>query len=103
MENRSPDIRRMAHDQAEWISTLLARRDPRRTVMKLGGEVMELMEAVTLGSKEVEGEVADCLILLLDVCVLHGIDPVEAFYNKLDINKNREWQPSGGCLQHKEK
>lgn len=102
MDNRPTDIKDMMEAQAEWISKLLARRDSRRTVIKLGGEVLELMEAVSLGSKDIESEFADCLILLLDVAKIHGFDPAKAFYDKLDINKQRNWQPSGGCLQHKE-
>lgn len=102
MDNRSPNITDMMEAQADWISKLLARRDSRRTVIKMSGEVAELMEAVTLGSKDVASEIADILILVLDVAKLHNIDPAEAFYDKLDINKSRTWRPSGGCLQHKE-
>lgn len=101
---RSPDITDMMQAQADWIGTLIPKdqRDPRRTVIKLGGENMELMEAVALGSKDAAGEIADVLVLVLDTAYLLGIDPVKAFYDKLEINKSREWQPSGGCLQHKE-
>jgi NTP pyrophosphatase (non-canonical NTP hydrolase) len=100
MNSRSPDINDMMEAQAAWIETLLAGRDPRRTVIKLAGEVAELMEATTLGTKDVASEIADILILVLDVAKLYKIDPAEAFYDKLDINKRRTWQPSGGCLQH---
>jgi len=100
MDSRSPDINNMVEAQAAWIETLLAGRDSRRTVIKMAGEVAELMEAVTLGTKDVAGEIADILILVLDVAKLHDINPAEAFYDKLEINKKRTWHPSGGCLQH---
>lgn len=99
----SPDIQDMMKVQADWIDGLLPGRDPRRTIGKLCSEVGELMEAVCLGPKEsVEDEFADCLVLLLDVANLEGINPVEAFYRKMEINKSRSWKASGGSLQHTE-
>lgn len=99
----SPNIRDMMAAQADWIEGLLPNRDPRRTIGKLCSEVGELMESICLGPKEaVADEFADCLVLLLDVAYLKGVDPVEAFYRKMEVNRNRDWKASGGCLQHTE-
>lgn len=99
----SPDIRDMMEAQADWIQGLLPVRDPRRTVSKLCSEVGELMEAVCVGPKAaVADEFADCLVLLLDIAKLSGVDPLEAFNRKMEINKNRSWKASGGSLQHVE-
>lgn len=100
----SPDLRDMQAAQAEWISGLLPDRDVRRTVIKLSSEVSELLESVIVGPREaVAGEVADCLILLTDIAELTGVNIVDAFYDKLEVNRQRRWVESGGSLQHTSK
>lgn len=95
------DIKAMQAAQAEWISGLIPNRDIRRTVIKLSSEVSELMEAVIVGPKEaIASEVGDVLILLADIAELSDVDIAQAFWDKLQVNKNRKWHESGGSLQH---
>lgn len=97
----SPDIHKMQAAQAEWISGILPNRDVRRTVIKLSSEVSELLEAVIVGPKQaVAGEIADVLILALDIAELMDVDVEKAFYDKLRVNYERRWVESGGSLQH---
>ena len=98
----SPDIREMMAVQAEWISGVLPNRDPRKTVLKLNTEAVELTEALLLGFTQsgVKKEVGDCLVLLLDICKLTEIDPSEAFYYAMEINRQRQWVEVNGSLTH---
>lgn len=100
---KSPDIRKMQAVQAEWIRGVLPQRDVAKTCIKLVGEAAEVAEAVGYLGKAAAGkELADCLILLLDIAELEGIDIVEAFYAKMAENKARRWNVGAGCISHVE-
>jgi len=97
----SPDIREMQAYQAEWIRGVLPDRDVSKTCIKLMTECAEVAEAVGyLGKAAAKKELADCLILLLDIAELEGIDIVEAFYEKMSENKARRWNVGAGCISH---
>ena len=98
----NPDIRHLMALPNDWISGVLPHRDPRKTVLKLNTESVELTEALLLGFTQsgVKKEIGDCLILLLDICKLTEIDPVDAFHHALGINQGRQWVEVNGSLTH---
>lgn len=98
----SPNIRDMLVAQKTWIEGLLSFRDVRKTALKHVIEAAELSDAVcTIQEADaVASEVADCMILLLDICYLYGLDPVDVFYAKLKVNQERTWKSSNGSLTH---
>ena len=66
------------------------------------GEIKELIQALTSHDpEEVQKELADCLILLLQICSLVEVDPYEAITQKLEINKSRKWgEPDAQGIVH---
>lgn len=103
MVERTSDIREMQMIQASWISGVLKTRLVGKTVVKLVGEAAELLEAVSYLDKPAKAkELADILILCLDVAELEEIDIVKAFHDKMDENKARTWVIGDGCISHKE-
>ena len=95
------DIRQMQRIQATWISGVLPNRDVRKTCIKLCSEAAEVAESVGyLGQRAVASELADALILLLDIAELCDIDIVHAFHTKMEVNRNRTWLIGDGCIKH---
>lgn len=94
-------IKRMQKMVVSWIRNLIPdeRRDPVNTAIKLSEEVAELLHALYVDG-DVGTEVADCLILLLDIAHLEGVDVDTQFKLKMAINSNRQWKADKGCLSH---
>lgn len=88
-------LQRNIVDWADGISSL---RRPTDAVVKLVGEASELLDAV-VNNKDVEGEIGDCLILLLDLADMYGIDPVKAGFRKMEINRARKWVADGTVIR----
>lgn len=89
--------------QSEWIKSVLPNRVVGKTVIKLVGEAAELLEAVSYLDKPTKAkELADVVILCLDIAELEDIDIVQAFHDKMDENRKREWVVGDGCIAHKE-
>lgn len=65
-------------------------------------EIPELVLAIGAGDvNSITEEVADVLILLLDMCRLLNIDVLTALKTKMDINKSRSWTVDNfGVSQH---
>jgi NTP pyrophosphatase (non-canonical NTP hydrolase) len=97
------DIKEMQRIQAEWIREVLPTRDIRKTCIKLCSESAEVAEAIGyLGLDAAAGELADVLILVLDIAELSGIDLSKAFAEKMRVNRDREWVVGDGCIRHVE-
>lgn len=87
------DLNKAARAVNEWANTTFPTRGPESSLFKLVmEEVPELLLMRKMGVENLEGEMADCLILLLDLCVIWGIDPATAIKNKMLINAERTWR-----------
>jgi hypothetical protein len=55
-----------------------------------------------LSNLDSPGEYADCLILLIDIATLRGIDIEQAVADKMNVNKHRIWRhnPETGFMKH---
>lgn len=94
----------MKMDVVHWIRPHLAdsNRDPLNGAIKLAEEVSELQHALYTGDGNVAEELADCLILLLDIAHLTKTDLPAAFEEKMMINRGRKWNKVKGALKHAE-
>lgn len=93
--NYSDDICALASDIFEWANHTFPGRSPKASLMKLVmEEVPELLHGLnTEGvTPKIAHEWADCMILLLDLARLWGIEPGEAIRSKMAINKFRMWK-----------
>jgi NTP pyrophosphatase (non-canonical NTP hydrolase) len=78
-------------------------RTPADAIKKLSmEEVPELWRSLKEDGQVDEGEIADVLILALDICEMSGIDPLDAIHNKMAINLGRTWKFEHGVLQHED-
>lgn len=86
-----------------WANKIMPNRTPADAIKKLSmEEVPELWRSIKENGEVDEGEIADVLILALDICAMSYIDPAEAIHNKMDINRSRKWRFEHGVLQHEE-
>jgi len=94
---------RLANDIGRWADSVMPERTPADAIKKLSmEEVPELWRALKENHKVSEDEIADVLILALDVCFMSGIDPYHAITHKMTINKRRQWKFEYGVLQHED-
>jgi NTP pyrophosphatase (non-canonical NTP hydrolase) len=95
-------IKKMQKQVVRWICDHIPdeRRDPVNTAIKLSEEVAELLHALYTDGDNVGEEVADCIILLLDIAHLEGVNMDTQFKLKMAINANRQWKLDKGCLSH---
>lgn len=86
----------------DWADTLIPDRTASGAVAKLMlEEIPELLVALSTTGKIDKGEIADVLILALDICALEGIDAGAAIVDKMNINRNRDWELNDrGMLSH---
>lgn len=89
----------------EWAAETIPDRTPIGGLQKLTfEEIPELVRCITskgnLGNAT--GEIADCMILLLDVATQLGIDAEAAVREKMEENRSREWvlNPVTGFYNH---
>lgn len=87
-----------------WANRVFPGRVPEASLTKL---VMEEIPELLAHKREfgvvgIAGEVADCLILLLDLCEMWGVDAAQAIEDKMTINDKRTWQhdPTTGFYHH---
>lgn len=83
-----------------WANSISPNRQPKDAVVKLVSEASELLDAVLNGG-DVEGELGDCIILLLDLADMHDIDLTEAGFKKMRINLERRWYSDKGVIRRK--
>lgn len=97
------DLRIISRAIYEWANTIMPDRSPADAIKKLSmEEVPELWRALKENGEVDPGEVADVLILALDICELSGIDPMVAIHTKMMENCTRKWKFEYGVLQHEE-
>jgi NTP pyrophosphatase (non-canonical NTP hydrolase) len=83
---------------AEWADSVVPNRTPLSVIAKMLGEVGELIASERMSDPS---ELADVMILALDLAHLQGIDAAEAIRAKLEVNRKRRWVVSdNGCAQH---
>ncbi len=86
-----------------WANQIMPNRTPADAIKKLSmEEVPELWRALKENGEVDEGEIADVLILALDICAMSDIDPLDAIHNKMAINMGRKWKFEYGVLQHED-
>jgi len=86
-----------------WANTVIPDRTPADAIKKLSmEEVPELWRSLKETGRVDPGEIADVLILALDVCAMEEIDPREAIRAKMRINMRRTWKFEHGVLQHED-
>lgn len=61
------------------------------------GELNELFlwDGVPRSHPELNDEIADCLLYLLRLAQVAGVDPVAAAHAKMDVNERRVWNSDG--------
>jgi NTP pyrophosphatase (non-canonical NTP hydrolase) len=91
------DINHLALDIKEWADEVFPDRTDTSMFLKLYGEISELVDA----GDDIEGEVADVLIMVLDYALRKGVNPSIAIQRKMRINRDRNWSVNSlGVMQH---
>ena len=90
----------LQQDVVTWADSISPTRMPKDAVVKMVSETSELLDAV-LNQRDVEGELGDCIILLLDLANMYGVDLVAAGQRKMFINHNRRWTNEKGVIRRK--
>lgn len=88
-----PDIVSLEEERLEWSLKTFPEATPHSSLLKLKGEIQEVIADIQAGKKEPE-EYADCLMCLFDSAGRLGITPQDiftAFAAKLKKNKARTW------------
>lgn len=97
---------RAAQDEiTRWASEQFPHRTDHHAIHKLMvEEIPEMaMHKKEKGTETIGTELADCLILLLDLASLWEVDVVDALREKMAINYARSWaQDANGIMQHVE-
>lgn len=91
------DLREINANIQEWLLHVHPDRTLDQVLEKLHEEIKELQERPLDGF-----EIADVLILLLDLCDMAGFDLAKLVKHKMDINRKREWKLNNGVLKHVE-
>ncbi len=88
----------------QWANRAFPDRVPEAALSKLVlEEIPELLaHKKKYGPVGIAGEIADCLILLLDLCEIWGVDAAQALAGKMTINLQRQWRhdPATGFYNH---
>jgi NTP pyrophosphatase (non-canonical NTP hydrolase) len=90
------DLVEITDDIMEWLEDVYPDRHPDQVWEKLMEEIEEWKSRPTDA-----WEVADVMILILDLCKCYGIDVSRAIHFKMDRNRKREWEMKNGKLYHK--
>lgn len=86
-----------------WANTIMPDRTPADAIKKLSmEEVPELWRSLKENHEIDQGEIADVLILALDICEMSGVNPIEAIHAKMMENCARSWKFEYGVLQHED-
>jgi hypothetical protein len=86
-----------------WANEIMPERTPADAIKKLSmEEIPELWRSLKEDGEISEGEIGDCFILLLDICEMSGIDPMDAIHMKMAVNIGRTWKFEYGVLQHED-
>ncbi len=86
-----------------WADTIMPNRIAADAIKKLSmEEVPELWRSLKENGKIDASEIADVLILALDICHMADINPLDAINEKMAINECRKWKFEYGVLQHED-
>jgi len=87
----------------EWANGIMPERTPADAIKKLSmEEVPELWRSLKENGTVDEDEIADILILTLDICEMCDIDALDAIHIKMQENIRRKWKFEYGVLQHED-
>jgi len=97
----SDSLKELTEEVVGWADGLAPNRRPENTVVKMVEETSELLDAIVnqKGKEAVASELADCLILLVDLGDMYGINVVRAAQNKMCLNRERDWKADGGVIR----
>lgn len=105
-EVRWDNIRAVQVEITRWAQQCFPHRTDHHAIYKLMvEEIPELaMHKKEHGTVNIGPELADCMILLLDLASLWNVDMLEALRAKMEINYKRTWNkdPETGIMQHVE-
>ena len=95
--SESLTIYHLQDEITEWLAIQYPNRTPMDVLIKFLEEVAELFK-----DPQSKDEQADLLILMLDLARLTGIDILQAGFDKMAINRSREWiiDPKTGIMSH---
>lgn len=99
------NLRAVQDEITRWASDRFPHRTDHHAIHKLMvEEIPEMaMHKKEKGTEAIGTELADCLILLLDLASLWEVDVVDALREKMGINYARSWaQDANGIMQHVE-
>lgn len=90
------DIRDITAEIRAWCDQVYPDRTRDQMISKIMEEFQELAE------KPLDAwEMADILIIMLDLCHHLGFDIAKIVHHKMDINRKRQWQVNEqGILKH---
>ena len=98
MLGRSMSVRELQAEIAEWADRL----NPDRTALSLIAKMLEeLGELIASERQDDPLELADVLILALDLAHIKQIDLAAAVQAKMEINRQRQWRiADNGAMTH---
>lgn len=91
-------IKQLQAEIAQWADQL----NPDRTALSLIAKMLEeLGELIASERQDDPNELADVLILALDLAHIKNVDIAQAVHNKMQINKQRQWRiADNGAMSH---
>jgi NTP pyrophosphatase (non-canonical NTP hydrolase) len=98
MSEKSTSVHELQADIAEWADKL----NPHRTALSIIAKMLEeLGELIASDRQDDPLELADVLILALDLAHIKGIDLTDAVQRKMRVNRNRVWRiADNGAMKH---
>jgi len=98
MSEKSTSVRELQSEIATWADGL----NPNRTALSLIAKMLEeLGELIASERQDDPLELADVLILALDLAHIQGIDLAEAVQQKMRVNRARTWEiADNGAMRH---
>jgi len=99
--SESISILNLQREVVRWADEVLPERTPHGALTKLSlEEVPELHKKFLYNGELDESELADCMILLLDLFAMADVNVTYAVVDKLHVNRNRNWTIKEGVLKH---
>lgn len=98
MSEKSLSVRQLQAEIALWADQL----NPDRTALSLIAKMLEeLGELIASERQDDPLELADVLILALDLAYIQDIDLADAVMRKMSINRARKWRiADNGAMSH---
>jgi NTP pyrophosphatase (non-canonical NTP hydrolase) len=98
MSEKSTSVRELQAEIAQWADEL----NPDRTALSLIAKMLEEVgELIASDRQDDPLELADVLILALDLAHIKGIDVADAVQRKMRVNRTRRWQiADNGSMRH---